>query len=157
MTWYPASLWHSVFSLESFSCCTSPLRVSSWQSTMVLSLGSDTRAWALALCVPPSPMCTSMWATSQVEVLFRNKLCGEFSSFCLLGTFCCAPLWGSEVPSCPHLWRGFWVCENFLLHDSLPRVQVPVQKYFSLFLSSSFALPHSKEIDLHFRKSRVFC
>lgn len=27
---------------------------------------------------------------------------------------------------------------------------------FSLFLSLSFALPHSKEIDLHFWKSRVF-
>ena len=92
------------------------------------------------------------------EVLFSDDLCSELSLFCYLSTcFCFFP---SEVlklpPSLPV--RGFlraW--KLFLLHESLPRAQVPVPKSFVslslslfFFFNLSLALPHSEEIGLPF-------
>ena len=122
---------------------------------MVLSLGSDTRAWALALCAPPSPMCTSMWATSQVEVLFRNKLCGESSSFHLQAPVAAFLSDVLKLPLPPM--SGFSNVWNlFLLHNLLLRVQITIPKSFVSFFPLSSALPHSEETGLHFWKSSTF-
>ena len=53
-------------------------------------------------------------------MLFSNEVCDEFSPFCLRGNHCCAPLWGSKAPSCPHLWGAFPVYGNFSSFSTTP-------------------------------------
>ena len=45
----------------------------------------------------------------------------------------------------------------FPLHDSHPRVQILLSDSLSLFLSLSFALPHSEENGVPFWKSGAVC
>ena len=115
-------------------CHTSHLRVSSWQSTSVLSLGSD--PWTSA----PSPQLLQ-WACKQLlgwEVLVGTDLWVKFSVLSSTNLFLCSPLrfWSSPWP-CP--WRGFWVYKILLLHSSLAEVQDP-SNFLCLFI---FLLPFS--------------
>ena len=95
-----ATLRHPVFSLDSLLCCTSPLRVSLWKPIPVLSLGSDTGAWALAPCPPilccgrmrESLFCARKCCLAMISVV--NCLC-----FCLLRTCHCTPLWDLKLPT----------------------------------------------------------
>ena len=67
-------------------------------------------------------------------LLFSNDLCGKLFSFCLPSTFHCAPhlRFLSSLLSSPM--REFLrVWKLFLFHNSLPRVQVPLLKFFVSF------------------------
>ena len=115
-------------------CCTSSLRVSSWQSIPDLSLGCNPtpQAWAWA----PSPHSSWTWKPFLGwKVLFDNDLSGEFSPFCLPSTCCCVPLWGFVVPPPrPCLWGGFWVCGNlFFFKTPSPGWKCPLQNPLSIF------------------------
>ena len=115
-------------------CCTSSLRVSSWQSIPDLSLGCNPtpQAWAWA----PSPHSSWTWKPFLGwKVLFDNDLSGEFSPFCLPSTCCCVPLWGFIVPPPTLPVRGVLsVWKPVLLQDPLPRVKVSIAKSFVYFL-----------------------
>ena len=49
------------------------------------------------------------------------------------------------------------MCRLFLLHSSLPEVQIPIPSPLSFIVLVSFALLHSVEISLPFWKSGIFC
>ena len=139
-------------------CCTSSLRVSSWQSIPDLSLGCNPtpQAWAWA----PSPHSSWTWKPFLGwKVLFDNDLSGEFSPFCLPSTCCCVPLWGFVVPPPDPACEGGSECV-----ETCPPSRPPPQgesvhcKILCLFsFSLSFALTHSEVISFSFWKSGIFC
>lgn len=138
------------FSLDSLSCFVhSPLRVSSWQSTPVISWCLTPEAWASA---PVSTHCgghansTSAGKFWSAMISMLNSLC--FAFWAPVAMLPSEVVKLPRVPSC----EGVFECaEIFLLHTSLPEAQVPS------WLICLFLLPHSVEISLSFWKSEIFC
>ena len=124
-------------------CHSSPWRVSSQQSRLMLSLRSNPQNLSLSIQTSLSHIVImSVWATSQLGSAAHHDLCGVFFLFCLLNTHCFIAFWDSEALHWPHLWGGFQVCRKF---SSLPpRVQVPISKTlclpFCLYLLSYLIL-----------------
>ena len=131
------------------------------QSTTVLSLQSD-RNLSLSSQPPPAPGGGNRQASRAGECWSAPILCAGISLLCPLHPCACALLRGSEAsPLChpqsppskglPSVWKPF------LLHSSLPLVQVPSLFFFSVFFLFSFALPRYVGSFLPFGWSEVFC
>ena len=119
-------------------CICNPLRVSSWPSTLILSL--RVKHQRLSLCIQPQlfVVVVSMWATFWLGSATWHDLGGEFSVL-PLSFHCFSAFWGLETLPCP-------ACEEFLsvqklfLQDSLTRLQVPILKSFVSIFVFSFCL-----------------
>lgn len=85
-------------------CCTSALKVSLQQPSLVLSLGSDPKAWALAPCPHFMLQAQACKPLIGLELLFNND-----PPFWLPSTCCFIPLRVYKIPSWPHLWGDFWM------------------------------------------------
>ena len=110
--WQPplAFLDSTGFPLDSLSCVVVAPQILSRQSIPFRSLRSDPEIWVwapnptLCGCRIASCFCTGNCCLAIIPVV--NFL------FCLWSTCFCIPLWGSKVPHCSQMWKGFWVCEN---------------------------------------------
>ena len=133
------------------------------QPTHVLSLQSDDPTEARALAPSPHPSQRgSRLASRAGECWAAPLLCVAISPLCPPHPCCCALLHGSEAsPLCqlqslptkglPSVWKPF------LLHSSLPLVQVPSLFFCLCFFLFCFALPSYVGSFLPFGRSEVFC
>ena len=97
-------------------CSTSPLRVSSWQSTPILSLGSDPRS--LSLSTQPPLAALSMQTASQLGSAARHwSFCQILSALSSTHLLLCFPLrfWSSflspQVQGFLSVWKLFFLFE----------------------------------------------
>ena len=114
---FPLFLCHSHGLSFPYSVCVtshSPLRVSSWYSTPVLSLRTDEAARTST----PSPHLpwadTNVWATSRLVIATQRHFCGDFF-------WLCCPLRFQLTPSYPICWRVSYCVETS------PPFQLPPQ------------------------------
>ena len=138
-------------------CCTSPLRVYSWQSTLVFSLGFNPRCLSHRTQLPLTAV--GVQIISQLWSAGWNWFLWWILHFALWAPVTVFP---SEIPSSASLFspvREFLSEQKcFLLHSSLPEVQVPVPNpLFFFFFLIFFAILHTVEISLPFGKSGSFC
>ena len=133
-------------------CHMSPLSLSSWQPTLILSLGSDLwRAPGVLLCrcVRHANKCSRLGSTCWHQSL-------GWILFYLLSICCCAPHWGSLSSTLSSPVKEFpSMGELLFLHSSLPDAQVLPQYLYLLFLISSAPTCYV-ETSLPFWKSEVF-
>ena len=92
-------------------CCTSPLRVYSWQSMLVFSLGFNPRC--LSHRTQPPLTTVGVQIISQLGSTGWNWFLWWILSilpyeYLLL----CSPLRFQAPPPCSHLWGNFWVNRN---------------------------------------------
>ena len=110
---------------------------------------------------PHPPQRVSTQASLAGECWSALILCAGISLLCPLHPCCCALLPGFEPSPTPPLsppMKGLpSVWKPFLLHSSLPEVQVPFLFFCLCFFSFSLALPRYMGSFLPFGKSEVFC
>ena len=148
--------------------CTSPLRVSSWQSTpLTPAIGTPKFEHPAPNSAPstpnsaPSPhLLLACKLRLGWKVLFGSHLCGEFSPFCFPSTCCYVLWWGSEAPpECSLPGEDVQVFGNF--SSFMTGAQVPVSKSFVslfFFFLNLYLFSTSFWGDwLAFWKSGVFC
>ena len=149
--------------VQTFSRTPSRLAVVHWPlravfTPPVLSLRSD-GSQSLS-SQPRPPQRVSRQASRAGEYRSAPILCAGISPLCPLHPYRCALLHGSKsfpphplssaVKGLPSVWK------LFLLHSSLPEVQV-LSLFFCLFFLFSFALPRDVGSFLPFGNSDVFC
>ena len=134
-------------------CSTRLLRLSSWQSTQVLSLGLTSEAWASAL----SPQCHGRHADKRLRLSAGHhwSLFWILSGLCIHAPVALLSLGFHNFPLCLSM-RWFLSVQKVFLHVSLPEVQVP-SRFLCLFFLISFALLCYVTIILPFWKSEVSC
>ena len=150
---FPDSLPASCGALAPFRLCShSQPQSSPW------GLTSEAQASAPS---PQPPQWVSRQTSQARECWSAPIFCVGISPLCPPHPCCCALLRGSEASppthslsppakGLPSAWK------LFLLHSSLPEVQVP-SLFFCLFFPFSFALPRYVGSFLPFGKSEVFC
>ena len=110
---------------------------------------------------PRLPWRVSRQASQAGECWSAPILCAGISPLCPPHPCCCALLRGSKAsPLRPPVFTGEGapsVWKLFLLHSSLPGVQVLSLFFCLYFFFFSFALPRYMGICLPFRKPEVFC
>ena len=150
----PHSLPASCGALAPFRLCSrSQLQSSPWDLT------SKDRASAPS---PHPPGQLNRQASRAGECWLAPILCAGISPLCPLHRCCCALLCGSKafplrLPQSPSMKGLPSVWKLFLLHSSLPEVQVPSLFFCLCFFLFSFALPRYVGSFLPFGKSEVFC
>ena len=128
------------------SCGTlAPFRLSSCSQCQSSPWGLTSEAWASAPIHHP-PQWVSRQASQVGECWSALILCAGISPLCSLQPCCCALLCGSEAfplpsPRSPPVKGLPSVWELFLLHSSLPEVQVP-SLFFCLCFFFFFLLPY---------------
>ena len=148
---FPDSLPANCGALAPFRLCSrSQPQSSPWDLT------SEARASAPS---PRPPQRVSRQASRAGECWPAPNLCVGISPLCPPHPCCCAHLRGSEAsplrhPQSPPTKGLPSVWKPFLLHSSLPLVQVPSLFFVSLF---SFALSRYVGSFLPFGRSDVFC
>ena len=149
----PDSLPASCGALAPFSLCSCRQPQSSpWDPT-------EARASAPSPCPPPQ---VSRQASRAGECCSTLILCVGISPLCPPHPCGCALLCGSEAypfrhPQSPPVKGLPSVWTPFLLHSSLPLVQVLSLLFFSLLFLFSFVLPKYVGSFLPFGRSEVFC
>ena len=126
-------------------CHISPLKVSSWHPTPVLTLRTDhiacTSASSLHLLPAGRHECVSRFSACNCHLV---QILSFFSFFGL-----CFPLrFQNSLLTC--LWEGFLLCENISSFTTPYPGWISVLKFFVSLLSLSFVLPHFEEIGLPF-------
>ena len=91
----------------------------------------------------------SIWATSLLAVAVRRIFCGFFFFFFSFFPPSYIALWDSQLPTDPSV-RGFLTVWKFLLHDSLPRMDLRPSLFCLSFCLLYFVLPPFKENGLPF-------
>lgn len=138
-------------------CCTNPLRVYPWQSTLVFSLGFNPRC--LSHSTQPPLTAVGVKIISQLgSAVWNWFLWWILFIFPYEYLLLCPPLrFQSSLPS--FTWEGIseWA-EMFPSSRLPPRGAGPCPKSFVFFFFlMSFAIPHIVEISLPFGKSGSFC
>ena len=139
-------LWH-----------TSPLQAVFTQPSPVLSLGSELQSWSLSSQPPPAPAGEQTSHSGWGVLVCTDPLCGNISALPSAPLLLRSPLWLQSFPpshplsppvkGLPSVWK------HFLLHSSLPEVQVHPYSFVSVF---SFALVRYMGTVLPYEKSEVF-
>ena len=118
------------------------------QPTPVLSLGSDLQSWSLSSQSPPAPAGEKTSLSGWWVLVGMDPLCRNLSTLPYVPVLLHSPLWLRSFPppihptpsppvkGLPSVWK------LFILHNSLPEVQVP-SVFFLSFVFFFFLLPYS--------------
>ena len=116
------------------------------EPTPVLSLGYDFWSPSLSSQLPPAPASEQASLSGWWVLVSTDPLCGNLSALPSAPLLLCSPPWLQSFPpthllsppvkGLPSVWK------LFLLHSSLPEVQVPSLFFCLCFFSFFFCLTH---------------